>query len=78
MFLYKQVPAERLSGLNRFLLMGKPLLELILINRIRASRGSCNYPDGLSQRKGNSAESANPWFYYLRVFLFKTDTCVYE
>ena len=78
MFLYKQVPAERLSGLNRFLLMGKPLLGLILINRIRASRGSCNYPDGLSQRKGNSAESANPWFYYLRVFLFKTDTCVYE
>ena len=30
MFLYKQVPAERLSGLNRFLLMGKPLLGLIL------------------------------------------------
>ena len=26
MFLYKQVPAERLSGLNGFLLMGKPLL----------------------------------------------------
>ena len=78
MFLYKQVPADRLSGLNRFLLMGKPLLGLILINRIRASRGSCNYPDGLSPRKGNSAESANPWFYYLRVFLFKTDTCVYE
>jgi hypothetical protein len=57
MFLYKQVPAERLSGLNRFLLMGKPLLGLILINRIRASRGSCNYPDGLSPRKGKS-ESA--------------------
>ena len=57
MFLYKQVPAERLSGLNRFLLMGKPLLGLILINRIRASRGSCNYPNGLSPRKGKSAES---------------------
>ena len=28
MFLYKQVPAERLSGLNRFLLMCKPLLGL--------------------------------------------------
>ena len=34
--------------------MGKPLLGLILINRIRASRGSCNYPDGLSPRKGKS------------------------
>lgn len=45
--------------------MGKPLLGLILINRIRASRGSCNYPDGLSPRKGNSAESANPWFLLL-------------
>ena len=54
MFLYKQVPAERLSGLNRFSLMGKPLLGLILITRIRASRGSCNYPDGLSPRKGES------------------------
>ena len=31
--------------------MGKPLLGLILITRIRASRGSCNYPDGLSPRK---------------------------
>ncbi len=72
MFLYKQVPAERLSGLNRFSLMGKPLLGLILITRIRASRGSCNYPDGLSPRKGKSesviigvnksAESANLWF----------------
>ncbi len=57
MFIYKQVPVERLSGLNRFLLMGKPLLGLILINRIRASRGSCNYPDGLSPGKGKSAES---------------------
>ena len=41
MFLYKQVPAERLSGLsglNRFSLMGKPLLGLILITRIRASQ----------------------------------------
>ena len=56
MFLYKQVPAERLSGLNRFLLMGKPLLGLILITRIRASRGSCNHPDGLSPRKGKSAK----------------------
>ena len=37
--------------------MGKPLLGLILITRIRASRGSCNYPDGLSPRKGKSAES---------------------
>ena len=57
MFLYKQVPAERLSGLsglNRFSLMGKPLLGLILINRIRASHGSCNHPDGLSPRKRKS------------------------
>ena len=54
MFIYKQVPVERLSGLNRFLLMGKPLLGLILINRIRASRGSCNHPDGLSPGKGKS------------------------
>ncbi len=37
MFLYKQVPAERLGGLNRFSLMGKPLLGLILITRMRAS-----------------------------------------
>ena len=50
----KQVPAERLSG---FSLMGKPLLGLILITRIRASRGSCNHPDGLSPRKRKSAES---------------------
>ena len=60
MFLYKQVPAERLSGLsglNRFSLMGKPLLGLILITRIRASHGSCNHPDGLSPRKRKSAES---------------------
>ena len=55
MFIYKQVPVERLSGLNRFLFMGKPLLGLILINRIRASRGSCNYPDGLSPGKGTFA-----------------------
>ncbi len=26
--------------------MGKPLLGLILITRIRASHGSCNHPDG--------------------------------
>ena len=60
MFLYKQVPAERLSGLsglNRFSLMGKPLLGLILINRIRASHGSCNHQDGLSPRKRKSDES---------------------
>ena len=31
--------------------MGKPLLGLILITRIRASHGSCNHPDGLSPRK---------------------------
>ena len=37
--------------------MGKPLLGLILINRIRASHGSCNHPDGLSPRKRKSAES---------------------
>ena len=37
--------------------MGKPLLGLILINRIRASHGSCNHPDGLSSRKRKSAES---------------------
>ena len=37
--------------------MGKPLLGLILITRIRASHGSCNHPDGLSPRKGKSAES---------------------
>jgi hypothetical protein len=35
-------------------LMGKPLLGLILINRIRASHGSCNHPDGLSPRKRKS------------------------
>ena len=66
MFLYKQVPAERLSGLNRFLLMGKPLLGLILINRIRASRGSCNYPDGLSPRKGKSAIAVNSYRFCTR------------
>ena len=55
MFLYKQVPAERLSGLNRFMLMGKPLLGLILINRIRASRGSCNHPDGAFAKKANNS-----------------------
>ncbi len=33
--------------------MDKPLLGLILINRIRASHGSCNHPDGLSQESGN-------------------------
>ena len=32
--------------------MGKPLLGLILITRIRASHGSCNHP-----RKRKSAES---------------------
>ena len=48
---------HRLSGLNRFSLMGKPLLGLILITRIRASHGSCNHPDGLSPRKRKSAES---------------------
>ena len=37
--------------------MGKPLLGLILITRIRASHGSCNHPDGLSPRKRKSAES---------------------
>ena len=42
--------------------MGKPLLGLILINRIRASRGSCNYPDGLSPRKGKSAIAVNCQF----------------
>ena len=82
MFLYKQVPAERLSGLNgnhasrgvwgsalraksyksdcglnRFSLMGKPLLGLILITRIRASHGSCNHLDGLSPRKRKSVQS---------------------
>ena len=36
--------------------MGKPLLGLILITRIRASRGSCNHQDGLSPRK-RKAES---------------------
>ena len=70
MFLYKQVPAERLSGLNRFLLLGKPLLGLILINRIRASRGSCNYPDGLSPRKRKSAIAVNCQFLsFLHTFL---------
>ena len=34
--------------------MGKPLLGLILITRIRASHGSCNHPDGLSPRKRKS------------------------
>ena len=48
---------HRLSGLNRFSLMGKPLLGLILITRMRASHGSCNHPDGLSPRKRKSAES---------------------
>ena len=66
MFLYKQVPAERLSGLSRFSLMGKPLLGLILITRIRASHGSCNHPDGLSP------------FITCECILFKTDTGVYE
>ena len=48
---------HRLSGLNRFSLMGKPLLGFILITRMRASHGSCNHPDGLSPRKRKSAES---------------------
>ena len=34
--------------------MGKPLLGLILITRMRASHGSCNHPDGLSPRKRKS------------------------
>ncbi len=48
--------------------MGKPLLGLILINRIRASRGSCNYPDGLSPRKGKSAIAVNS-YRFLHTFL---------
>ena len=88
MFLYKQVPAERLSGLsglNRFSLMGKPLLGLILITRIRASHGSCNHPDGLSPRKRKSEsviiginKSAICGFITCECILFKTDTGVYE
>ena len=47
--------------------MDKPLLGLILINRIRASHGSCNHPDGLSEprtalatiRMGFRQESGN-------------------
>ena len=31
--------------------MGKPLLGLILITRIRASHGSCNHPDGAFAKK---------------------------
>ena len=46
-----------LHGLYGFSLMGKPLLGLILITRMRASHGSCNHPDGLSPRKRKSAES---------------------
>ena len=37
--------------------MGKPLHGLILITRMRASRGFCNHPDGLSPRKRKSVES---------------------
>ena len=40
--------------------MGKPLLELILITRMRASRGFCNHPDGLLPRKRKS-ESVIIW-----------------
>ncbi len=70
--------------------MGKPLLGLILINRIRASRGSCNHPDGLSPRKRKSAESViiginksvksakSVVFITCECILFKTDTGVYD
>ena len=34
--------------------MDKPLLGLILINRIRASHGSCNHPDGAFAKKAKN------------------------
>ncbi len=70
--------------------MGKPLLGLILITRIRASHGSCNHPDGLSPRKRKSAESViiginksvksakSVVFITCECILFKTDTGVYD
>ena len=39
--------------------MGKPLLGLILITRIRASHGSCNHPDGAFAKKANNSHSSN-------------------
>ena len=40
--------------------MGKPLLGLILITRIRASHGSCNHPDwAFAKKANNSFNSAN-------------------
>ena len=56
--------------------MGKPLLGLILITRMRASHGSCNHPDGLSPRKRKSAKSVV--FITCECILFKTDTGVYD
>ncbi len=42
--------------------MGKPLLGLILITRIRASHGSCNHPDGAFAKKANNSfNSSNSW-----------------
>ncbi len=68
--------------------MGKPLLGLILITRIRTSHGSCNHPDGLSPRKrksesviigvNKSVKSAICGFITCECILFKTDTGVYE
>ncbi len=53
MFLCKQVPSERLSGLNRFSLMGKPLLGLILITRNRARTALATIRMGFRQESGN-------------------------
>ena len=39
--------------------MGKPLLGLILITRIRTSHGSCNHPDGAFAKKANNSHSSN-------------------
>ena len=49
--------------------MGKPLLGLILITRIRASHGSCNHPDGAFAKKANNSfNRLNPWLKNISVF----------
>ena len=63
--------------------MGKPLLGLILITRIRASHGSCNHPDATNFDDliieisdiiiliiQISFRKTDLWFYYFRKLSF--------
>ena len=80
MFLYKQVPAERLGGLNRFSLMGKPLLGLILITRMITIIKiilSTNFDDLIIEISDIiiliiqiSFRKTDLWFYYFRKLSF--------